>query len=135
MSKIIFNILIIEDDSDILDFITQTFDDQPSYQVTKCLESTIALEILSVEDYDLVISDQRMPEVTGLEIYDTIRSPDWSGDSNIPFIFCTGYAEDLECVKDRDNTWLVEKPFQAERLEELVNQIFEQKHLKVLKSS
>jgi signal transduction histidine kinase len=64
--------------------------------------------------FDLVISDQRMPDCTGMELLDLIRG---SG-SQVPFILVSGQGlEGLESVLQRDpQVRLLPKPFELPKL-------------------
>lgn len=54
--------------------------------VTLTSNSVEALEIIKKNDFDLVITDKRMPEVTGLEIIDFVEN----NKSTIPILLITG---------------------------------------------
>ena len=48
-----------------------------------------ALELLGEQTFDLVITDQAMPRMTGVQLMQAIRA-DWP---ELPVIIATGYAE------------------------------------------
>jgi DNA-binding response OmpR family regulator len=58
------------------------------------LDPKIALEAFTAkpEKYDLVITDQTMPNITGKELVEELKSirPD------IPVILCTGFSEQID---------------------------------------
>lgn len=86
------------------------------YRVTVAENGREGLEIVQRKpDYfDLVISDSRMPEMTGLEFAAELRKirPD------IPFILITAFddAQDDPLFKELDITDVVHKPFRIEEL-------------------
>ncbi|MGE3974474.1 MAG: response regulator [Bdellovibrionales bacterium] len=58
-------ILCVDDESDILDTIERLF--RKKYRILKTTSGKEALKILKEEEVSLIISDQRMPEMTGVE--------------------------------------------------------------------
>jgi CheY-like chemotaxis protein len=59
------------------------------HSVTEANSGAEALELLRRQSFDLVISDQAMPKMTGLQLMEAIREH-WP---NLPVILATGYAE------------------------------------------
>lgn len=65
-------ILIIDDDRDALDDITDAI--QPAgYEIVKTDSPAMALEIFKTQEFDIVISDVRMPGMSGIELLSRIR--------------------------------------------------------------
>jgi len=64
------------------------------YQVTCIQSSTEALDRFSQipDQYDLVITDQTMPKMTGLELIEKLKSL----RPEIPVIICTGFSENIQ---------------------------------------
>ncbi|RME16577.1 MAG: hybrid sensor histidine kinase/response regulator [Bdellovibrio sp.] len=59
------NILIVDDEQDNLDALERLF--RKKYQVFKAISGEKGLEILKNQDVSLIISDQRMPQMQGVE--------------------------------------------------------------------
>ncbi len=85
-------IMFIDDEQRVLKSMRAMF--RKDYEVHLANSGAEALEILSQHDVDVVVSDQRMPEMTGVEVLTEIkeRSP------RTVRILLTGYA-DLEAVE------------------------------------
>ena len=85
-------ILMVDDDSALLEVCGQLLE-RLGYRVEATTDSPKALaRIESEPDYfDLVVSDQTMPGLTGAELTERIRriNPD------LPIILCTGFSETL----------------------------------------
>lgn len=84
-----------------------------------------ALAELKKERFDLIISDWNMPEMSGLELLQKIRSDDELKD--IPFVMVTAEAQKdniLEAVKAGVNNYVV-KPFTAETIGEKLKKVFD----------
>jgi CheY-like chemotaxis protein len=75
-----------------------------------------ALDHAATGQYDLIVSDIRMPEMSGTEFYRQLREirPELAGR----FVFVTGHAgeQELEADLSRWNVPVVKKPFSMARL-------------------
>lgn len=82
-----------------------------------------ALELLSLQDVDLIISDNQMPQVTGLEFLEILRRDRYG----IPFILGTAYATVEDAVASMKGGALdyFTKPIDAGRLLQSVHQALE----------
>ncbi len=83
-----------------------------------------ALKILKKENFDLILSDWNMPEMSGLELLNRIRSDNEL--KNMPFVMVTAEAQKdniLEAVKAGVNSYIV-KPFTAETVIEKIDKVF-----------
>ena len=80
--------IIIVDDSivnlKVLEGMLQTF----NVNITKCKSGAEALDVLEKEEYDLIILDQRMPEMDGIELLHFIRKLD-NANSMVPILCAT----------------------------------------------
>lgn len=65
-------ILVVDDEKDVVDSLYDTFMDD--YIVKTATSGAAALEILAVEDVALIISDQRMPEMEGTELFTRVNA-------------------------------------------------------------
>ena len=75
-------------------------------------------------NYDFVISDWNMPEMTGIELLKLVRANESTKD--LPFLMVTAEAKKenvVEAVKAGVNNYIV-KPFTAEVLQEKISKIF-----------
>jgi PAS domain S-box-containing protein len=86
-------ILVVDDDEMIADLHEQMLSEM-GYQVTIETDSVEALRLFSanVDGYDLVMTDQTMPELTGVELIQKIKML----RSEIPTILCTGYSSKVD---------------------------------------
>jgi PAS domain S-box-containing protein len=83
------DILVVDDDALVLMGIVDMLQDL-GHRPMEAPSAKAALEILrSGKKVDLVLTDQAMPEVTGLQLAETIRR-EWPG---LPVILATGYAD------------------------------------------
>lgn len=86
--------ILFVDDEEALVFMTQQILERLGYQVTSRTSSVEALEAFKAkpDEYDLVITDMTMPNMTGVELSARLREirPD------IPIILCTGFSEMID---------------------------------------
>jgi CheY-like chemotaxis protein len=82
-------ILLVDDNEQVLE-ITGRILESLGYKVTSISNSLDALEAFraQTEIFDLVITDQTMPNITGTELIKKIMET----KPNIPVILCTGYS-------------------------------------------
>lgn len=62
-----FSLLIVDDDEQILNVLARLLAEE-GYQISTASDPLTALNLLSASRFDLLITDYRMPEMTGLEL-------------------------------------------------------------------
>ncbi|MEM7674034.1 MAG: response regulator, partial [Verrucomicrobiota bacterium] len=67
-----YKVLIVDDDATFNQLLTDIFR-QAGHDVTSEQNPLSALERTENEDLDLIITDQRMPELTGHELFKRVR--------------------------------------------------------------
>jgi signal transduction histidine kinase len=115
-------LLVVDDEAEILKAMRRQF--RKKYQVIVADNASTAINILSKEDVQVIISDQRMPEMTGTEMYSIIKRqyPD------AVQIILTGYS-DIQAVIDAINQGNVfhylTKPWKIDELDNVVEKAFQ----------
>jgi len=102
-------LLIIEDDSALAALLEEYLNDA-NYVVRVCHYGRAALEILSDETFDLILSDIMLPDISGLSILKEVR-----GDpATTLVILMTGYSgiDDALHAVEQGAYDFVSKPFQ-----------------------
>lgn len=112
-------VLIVEDD---LTFSTmlKTWLGKKGFDVETASTSARARKILLSKEFDLVISDLRLPDQEGINLLSWLREQ----KKNIPFIIMTGYAEiqsAVQCMK-LGATDYISKPIQPDELLKKINE-------------
>ncbi len=115
-------ILLAEDDLELRELLMLVLS-RAGYQVTGCDNGLQLLEQLELaEKYDLVISDVRMPALTGLEVLesqiDNPRCP--------PFICMTAFGDKTThaAAQRFGATATIDKPFDMDEMIELVHSTY-----------
>lgn len=117
-------ILVVEDEVPLRELLAEAFTTRRA-QVDTARDGAEGWALWQGSYYDLVISDQRMPEMTGLELLARIRA----SRSQVPVILASGYGlEGAEADLDRDpRLRILSKPFSFKRLFALVGELLEGK--------
>ena len=115
--------ILFVDDEDLLVEWGQAALERLGYTVTVLTDSTEALSLFSSDPsrFDLVITDQTMPKLTGLQLARnllTIRS-------NIPIILCTGHSDSVspQKVKEAGIKEFLMKPLGKQALGEAIRKV------------
>jgi CheY-like chemotaxis protein len=86
------SVLVVDDDSLVLTSTCLLLEDL-GHRVISATSGVQALEVFTGQQgIDLVITDMAMPQMSGAQLADAIRTL----DPNVPIILATGYAERLE---------------------------------------
>jgi len=97
------------------------------YQVISALNGLEALEIFQKgsKAFDLVITDQTMPKMTGMELIKEIRLV----RSDIPIILCTGFNEKIteENTRNLELGALIGKPVRVTKMAEIIREVLDRK--------
>jgi CheY-like chemotaxis protein len=80
-------LLVVDDEPDMLDFIERAT--RRTYEVVRCQNGEDALAVLEHSRFDLMVTDHKMPRLSGLELLDRIGAlyPDMTR------VLLSGYAE------------------------------------------
>ena len=117
-------ILIVDDFATMRKILKNILKQIGFKNISEADDGKSALRVLKKESFDLILSDWNMPEISGLELLNSVRSD--SKLKNIPFVMVTAEAQKdniLEAVKSGVNSYIV-KPFTAETVGEKINKVF-----------
>jgi len=121
------NILIVDDEKSLLDLLAVVFKKE-GYSVKTAISGPKAREILEKEDVDLVITDIKMPQMSGMDVLKFVKGK----DSETPVIMITAYGsvkQAVDALKAGALDYVV-KPFDVEELKILVARGLEKLRLK-----
>lgn len=85
------HILYAEDDQDTRELV-QLFLEQAGFRVSVTGDASEVLQLVATDHFDVLLLDNWMPQVTGLELCRSIRS----FDPNTPIFFCSGAVTDAD---------------------------------------
>src|SRR5438105_2743185 len=80
-------LLVVDDEPDMLDFLERVT--RRKYDVTRCTNGEDALALLGQREFDVLITDHKMPRMTGLELLERL------GDSHPRMVrlLLSGYTD------------------------------------------
>ena len=115
-------ILILDDEPCISELLGEMLR-MLGYDPTLCASPRAALQLLEKQEFDVILSDFRMPEMNGGDFFlkATAQRPELAGR----IIFLTGDSthEDTERFLKRHSTPHLSKPFDLAKVEQLVSEI------------
>ena len=108
-------ILIVDDDEYIRESVIETLK-RKGFDVLGAESGKSAVDIFRQETFDMVISDMKMPGMSGIELLEQIRKL----DAEVPFLIITAYGaidNAVEAIKKGANDFLQKSPSLLDELE------------------
>jgi len=128
MTKEKYSVLYVDDEE--LNLRAFESDFRREFNIFKATSAKEGLEILHKENIHIVVSDQRMPEVTGIEFLKKVKSK----NPIIKLIILTGYT-DYDALKEAINQnvlWrYINKPYDHENLKSVMHRASEAYQLEI----
>lgn len=103
-------VLIAEDDPDIADVIRQALTERLDVTADAVANGALVMDSVHVRRPALLILDIALPGLSGLDVFDLLRSdPHWQG---VPVLFLTGLPEQAETANAATGVHeILAKPF------------------------
>src|SRR5436305_10967378 len=113
---------IVEDDEAIGELLVQVIEQETSYQAVLASDGFQALEMLRTVKPDVLILDYSLPDMNGLEFYDTIQAV--KALKHLPVLIISAQTARIQTeVKARQLSQL-QKPFELTTLLEAIERLF-----------
>lgn len=113
-----YSILYVDDEKENLTSFKYLF--KKNYHVALANSAQEGLEALKEEDIQVVISDQRMPGMTGVEFLEKVSSQ----YPNVVRILLTGY-NDISLSEQEKIYKCISKPFEVAEMKNTLSEAFE----------
>jgi DNA-binding NtrC family response regulator len=122
-------ILVVDDEKDMLVLLDRMLTSRPGFKVITCSDSVEAIKLIDQKNPDLVITDLKMPNLSGMEILEHARKKSWS----TAVIIMTAYATIESAVEaTRKGAFdYITKPFRKDRILRIVEQAFKWRRLEL----
>jgi DNA-binding NtrC family response regulator len=115
-------VLIVDEDQDVLG-LTEAFLERESDAIAVETEQGAqrALDRIETGEIDCVVSDYRMPEMDGLELFEAVRER----DPDVPFLLFSAAAdqETVEKASEAGVTEFIQKGSGTDHFNEMIDQI------------
>ena len=111
------SILVVDDELSMRQFL-QILLKKEGYHVSTAINGVHALELAAKQDFDLVLSDIRMPDMTGLQLLENLKKE----KPDIPVILITAFASPDDAVTAMKNGAFdyITKPFNVEEIKKVI---------------
>ncbi len=117
-------LIVVDDEPDMLDFVLRAL--RESYHVTACRTGEQVLEHLEKEQFDVLITDQQMPGISGIDLLDRLSTI----APNMVKVLMSGFADVSEMhrlVRDCGIHGVVVKPIDSQTLLAAIARAYEVK--------
>lgn len=119
-------VLIAEDNAALRRVIALTLKGS-GFEVTDAADGLRAWEIAEQESFDLVVTDQQMPQMSGLELVEKLRESETNGDTPVVLLTAKGMELELEALREAYGVAaMLHKPFSPSQLGMLAEQLVTQ---------
>ena len=112
-------VLIVEDDEEMRSLLKDFFEEE-GFETDSASNGVDALQRLAKDRFDLIITDIRMPGLTGLDILPGIKKLD--PDASVIAITAFGSDEVYRKSLERGATAFLEKPVHFDQLRMLIHE-------------
>ena len=119
-----FSILAVDDEPDLLEVVTFFLDEINDCTITTAFDGLDALEKIKAGEYNLIISDIRMPRMEGIELLEKVREEGFT----MPFIFLSAYGNRREELLNSkfDVFDFIPKPIEKDKFIDAVKRALDQ---------
>lgn len=112
-------ILIVDDEAYLLDLMKEILLNEGDFEIITTTSGKEAIELLDgAGEFDVVITDIRMPEVDGMQIYDFLKAKKM--ESRVMIITADPFAEDVVSFLKNSKVKHLKKPFELMKFKQLV---------------
>ncbi|SMC40192.1 ATP-binding protein [Cellulophaga tyrosinoxydans] len=117
-----YKILLAEDDINVQTVLFKLLLDTKYFSIDVVSDGALVMEQLINNEYDLLLIDINLPNVTGDQVARLIRDFPFKNIKNIPIIGITAYAfeDNLKTLKSSGMNAILSKPFELEELIEIL---------------
>lgn len=120
-----YKVLLVEDDELVQITLFKMLLNTNNFQIDLAYDGALVLQEVVNHDYDLILMDVNLPNLTGIQITKLIRDFPFKNVKNIPIIGITAnaYQENLDRCKEIGMNDIIIKPFEKEKLLHLIYKV------------
>ena len=117
-------ILIAEDEPDIRELVTLTLQFS-GYEVVSVKNGAEAVTTAQSDNFDLILMDVRMPQMTGYEACRILRTIDSTKDIPIIFLSAKGQESEVQAGLEAGADQYILKPFAPDMLTRKIQEVLQ----------
>lgn len=117
--------IMIVDDSPSMRRLLSTFLEQAGYSVSSAVDGVNALEVVSSDEFDLIITDINMPNMDGLTLVAELRKLEPTRLTPILILTTEMDMSKKQAAKESGATGWLNKPFDEERTLAAIQRVLE----------
>jgi len=116
-------ILVVDDEVDMLMLLRMLIEDNTEFGVETTNNPSEALKLFSQQNFDLVITDFKMPGMDGLELFDELQGI----KPEVPVIVITAYGslEASDLAMEKGVSDFITKPFRKDNILFTIKRVLE----------
>ena len=119
-------VLIVDDEPDILDLLSKTLQ-RHGYAVQSAMDGETALQCLSGQVFDLIVSDWKMPGMNGQQLHERLLQTNRAAANRMIFMTGDVLSEKVEAYLNQHGKTCLAKPFSLVDFQGAVGKIFEKR--------
>jgi len=107
-------ILIVDDEPDMLKLLSMILREKTPYEITTTNNPVEAVDLAKTGNFDLVITDLKMPGLDGLQLLEEVKK----NDEDVPVIIITAYGTIDAATEaiEKGGFDFITKPFKKEQI-------------------
>jgi DNA-binding response OmpR family regulator len=114
-------VFIVEDDEAIGRLLVQVIEQETPYQAVLASDGLQALKMLPTVKPDMLILDYGLPDMNGLEFYDTIQAV--KSLKHLPVLLVSAQTARIQTEVQARHLWQLQKPFELTTLLETIEHL------------
>lgn len=122
------SVLLVDDNRDARAILRRLLISKGAYHFDEAEDGASAIKVLRERRYDLVLTDQAMSPVDGLEFVRQVRrGPNFPTPSNVPIIMVSAHTDRhvVEAARDAGTSAFLVKPVSPLKLHEHIKEVME----------
>jgi signal transduction histidine kinase/HD-like signal output (HDOD) protein/CheY-like chemotaxis protein len=124
-----FRILIVDDEESLVELLSEFLNYEGLNNISTAKNGEQAIDLIKTSKYDLIITDIRMPKVSGIELYYWLKKE--KKDVDIIFVTAEVNSEELNKIINNDRIPVLQKPFSLMEFTGLIYESISKKYLEV----
>jgi two-component system OmpR family response regulator len=115
-------ILLVDDEKEILDLLTSILSGG-GYEIYRASDGAQALQRIEEMSFDLIITDCKMPRMTGMEFYNQAKRLSPGIDKRFLFLSAEIIPERNLAFAKESGAQVISKPFRIEEMQRVVREL------------